>query len=173
MGSCAGDADALTARLLAALLSGGGAATPDAASHAAALSLLDEHFPELRHFAAGAAVAASPAAGDTDKGRGEYFRTTGALFALAAALAAHADPANAQSALDLVRLRTASAPRRAPRTRVRAVPLGGGGTRARCARCSQPLGPKPSSCLARADRAAVRERCPVPALTRAPAFSRS
>jgi hypothetical protein len=104
VGSCAGDADALTARLLAALLAGGGAATPDAGSHGDALSLLDEHFLELRHFDAGAAVAASPAAGDADKGRGEYYRTTGALFALAASLAAHADPdKNAQSALDLVR----------------------------------------------------------------------
>ena len=111
------DADALALRLLDALMASGGTAAPSAAAHAAALSLLDDTFPELRHFSTGGAVTASPAAGDADPARGEYFRTTGALFALALCLAAGADDGRAADALQLVRApRTRAASTRAARS---------------------------------------------------------
>lgn len=100
-----GDADALTSSLFAALTAAGGSAAPSAEAQSAALRVLDAHFPELRHFGAGAAVAASPAAeSGGDASRSEYYRTAGALFALAASFAAAAEPAHAASALELVRL---------------------------------------------------------------------
>lgn len=106
-----GDADALTTALFAALTAAGGSASPSAEAQSAALRVLDAHFPELRHFGAGAAVAASPAAESSggDASRAEYYRTAGALFALAASLAAASDPSLATPALELVR-----SPRGAP-----------------------------------------------------------
>lgn len=101
------DADALTAALLSALVAAGGAAQPSAAAQAAALQLLDATFPELGQFEYAASVSASPSAGDG--ARGEYFRTTGAVFALAASLAAAQDAANVPMALDLVRATQCSA----------------------------------------------------------------
>ena len=96
------EADALTSALYDAMTASGGASQPGAEAQAPALLILDEYFPELLHFGDGASVAASPAAEVSDA-RGEYYRTTGAILALAACLAAAADPEKADKALELVR----------------------------------------------------------------------
>ena len=103
MAAPGGGADALTRGLFGAMTSAGGSSQPSAAAQAAALQLLDPRFPELLHFSAGADVAASPAFENPDAARGEYYRTTGAMLALAASLAAAAAPENMQAALELVR----------------------------------------------------------------------
>ena len=98
-----GGADALTRALFGALIASCGSASPSAAAQAPALALLDARFAELQHFSAGGDVAASPTSENANAARGEYLRTTGALFALAASLAAAAEPAQMQAALELVR----------------------------------------------------------------------